>query len=56
MPLFVKNGIEYIKRDNWSIFNNTTESLVIEFTNMKSSHGKAIVDDVIYRSPHYYVN
>ena len=44
-----KNGIEYVKSDDLSVFNNDIESLFIEVTNMKSSSGRAIVVGVIYR-------
>ena len=39
VSLFIKNGIEYVKSDDLSVFNNDIESLFIEVTNMKSSSG-----------------
>ena len=56
VPLFIKNGIEYVKSDDLSVFNNDIESLFIEVTNMKSSSGRAIVVGVIYRPPDREIN
>ena len=56
MSLFIKNGIEYVKSDDLSVFNNDIESLFIEVTNMKSSSGRAIVVGVIYTPPDQDIN
>ena len=56
VSLFIKNGIEYVKRDDLSVFNNYIESLFIEVTNMKSSSGRTIVVGVIYRPPDQDIN
>ena len=53
VSLFIKNGIEYVKSDDLSVFNNDIESLFIEVTNMKSSSGRAIVVGVIVVVCHY---
>ena len=36
VSLFIKNGVEYVKRDDLSVFDNDIESLFVEVTNMKS--------------------
>ena len=56
VSLFIKNGIEYVKSDDLSVFNNDIESLFIEVTNMKSSSGRAIVVGVIYTPPDQDIN
>ena len=56
VSLFIKNGIEYVKSDDLSVFNNGIESLFIEVTNMQSSSGRAIVVVVIYRPPDQDIN
>ena len=56
VPLFIKNGIEYVKSDDLSVFNNDIESLFIEVTNMKSSSGRAIVVGVICRPQDQDIN
>ena len=56
VSLFIKHGIEYVKRDDLSVFNNGIESLFIEGTNMKSSCGRATVVGIIHRTPDQDIN
>ena len=56
VSLFIKNGIEYVNRDDLSVFNNDIESLFIDVANMKSASRRATVVGVIYRQPDQDIN
>ena len=49
VSLFVKEGVEYVRRNDLSVFNQDIESLFVEMTNVRSSCGKSIIVGVIYR-------
>ena len=51
VSLFMKEGIEYVRRNDLSVFNQDIESLFVEMTNVRSSCDKSIIVGVIYRSP-----
>ena len=47
----MKEGIEYVRRNDLSVFNQDIESQFVEITNVRSSCGKSIIVGVIYRPP-----
>ena len=51
VSLFMKEGIEYVRRNDLSVFKKDIEFLFVEMTNVRSSCGKSIIVGVIYRPP-----
>ena len=55
VSLFVKEGIEYVRKNDLSFFNQDNEYLFVEITKARSSCGKSIIVGIIYRPPDQYV-
>ena len=49
ISLFIKEGIQYVRRNDLAVFNQDIESLFVGMTNDRSSCGKSIIVEVIYR-------
>ena len=51
VSLFMNEGVEYVRRNDLSVFNQDIETLFVEMTNVRSSCGKSIIIGDIYRPP-----